>query len=167
VRYDSKAALIASIEHEHEEFVGLASSLPQRDLEAPGVWGDAWTIKDLFAHLTEWEQMFLRWYRDGLEGVEPSMPAAGYKWNETPRLNRAIWRKHRRASWSSVRRRFDASYEEILALSKSLPEEALLSPGQFAWTKANPLVTYLGANTSSHYRTATKILKRWLRHRGN
>jgi hypothetical protein len=34
---------------------------------------------------------------------------------------------------------------------------------RFAWTGKNPLTTYLGANTCSHYRTATKILKRWLR----
>ena len=131
----------------------------------PGVWGDDWTAKDLFAHLTEWEQMFLGWYRDGLAGRKPSLPAPGFRWNETPRLNRAIWRKHRHASWPSVRRRFDASYVEILTLAESLPEEALLAPGSFAWTKANPLVTYLGANTASHYRTATKILKRWLRQR--
>jgi hypothetical protein len=34
---------------------------------------------------------------------------------------------------------------------------------KFASTGKNPLTTYLGANTCSHYRTATKILKRWLR----
>ena len=106
-----------------------------------------------------------RWYRVGREGREPAVPAAGYKWNETPRLNKDIWRKHRNKSWRKVREEFDSSYEEILSLAQRLEENELLTPGFFPWTKKLPLMTYVAANTSSHYRTATKLLKRWLRAR--
>jgi len=163
MKYASKRDLVASIEKEHRAFVELAESVPRARYKEAGVWGDGWTIHDLFAHLTEWEQMFLRWYREGLEGGAPALPAPGYKWNETPKLNRAIWKKHRRRATKRVLEEFDASYEEVLALARRLSEKELLEPGHFAWTKRNPLVTYLGANTSSHYRTARKILERWLR----
>ena len=49
----------------------------------------------------------------------------------------------------------------IVRIVESLPEEALLRPGRFEWTGKNGLVTYLGANTASHYRFAVKVLKRW------
>ncbi len=163
MRFTSKAELVASIEKEHHEFVELASSVARKRYREEGVWGDGWTIKDLFAHLTEWEQMFLGWYREGRDGGEPALPAAGYKWNQTPELNRAIQRKHRPQSVKRVLEEFDASYEEILALVRKLTPEELLTPGHFAWTGKYPLTTYLAPNTCSHYRTATKILKRWLK----
>jgi hypothetical protein len=161
VKFGSKQELLDRIEMEHETFVGLADAVPRKRWKEAGVWGDGWTLHDLVAHLTEWEQMFLRWYREGLEGGTPALPAPGYKWTETPKLNRAIWKKHRARSVTKVREEFDASYEEILDVARRVPEEAIFTPGTFAWTGRNALVTYLGANTVSHYRTATKILKRW------
>ncbi len=165
MKFRSKRDLLEAIEQEHASFVELVDSLRGADRDRPGVWGDDWTVKDLLAHLTAWEQMFLRWYREGAAGLQPAVPADGYKWNETPRLNRAIWREHKDHSWPRVRDAFDASYQEIRDLAGELGESELLTPGRHSWTKKLPLMTYLAANTSSHYRTATKILKRWLRTR--
>lgn len=163
MKFQSKTDLLEAIEREHRTFVDLVGSQPQQLCARAAVWGDDWTIKDLCAHLTEWEQMFLGWYRAGREGRKPAVPAEGYKWNETPLLNKAIWQKHRHKSWRVVRRQFDSSYEEILSLAEQLDERELLTPGLYPWTKKLPLMTYLAANTSSHYRTGTRILKRWLR----
>jgi hypothetical protein len=49
----------------------------------------------------------------------------------------------------------------VLAWVRGLDEEALLQPGHFAWTGRNALSTYVAANSCSHDRTASKILKRW------
>lgn len=163
MKFASKRELLERIEAEHAALLELAATIPTRRYAEPGVWGDDWSIKDLFAHLTEWEQMLLRWYRAGERGEVPAMPAEEFKWNETPRLNRAIQEKHAKRSWKSVRAAFDASYAEVLALARSLDEDDLLRPGRFAWTKKTPLMTYVAANSSSHYRTASGILKRWLR----
>lgn len=163
MKYASKRDLITQIESEHQGFVELIESIPRNQFNEPGVWGDDWTIKDLVAHLTEWEQMFLRWHREGTAGRKPAMPAEGYKWSETRDLNRAIWKKHKNTSWKRVRDAFDRSFDEVLGLAKSLSENELLEPGQFEWTGKNALTTYLGANTCSHYRTASKIIKRWQR----
>jgi len=163
MRFASKPALLEQIEHEHRAFVELVQSIPRARYREPGVWGDGWTVHDLLAHLTEWEQMFLRWYREGRRGRTPAMPAPGYKWGQTPALNRAIWRKHHRESVATVLSRFDASYREILSLARRLSPEDLLVPGRFAWTGKLPLSAYLGPNTCSHYRTAGKFLKRWQR----
>jgi hypothetical protein len=127
------------------------------------VWGDGWTIKDLVAHLAEWHVMFLRWYREGADGRTPVMPAEGYKWNETRKLNHDIHAKHENASWKRVLGMFEDSYAEVLALAGGLSERELLTPGHFAWTKKYPLATYLGPNSASHYRFAIKTLKKWQR----
>jgi hypothetical protein len=163
MRFRSKHQLIDAIEHEHRTLTELVRSIPTSRYREPGVWGDQWTIKDLLAHLTEWEQMFLTWYRDGCDGVAPVLPAPGFKWNETPKLNRAIRRKHLHKSVGLVRREFQSSSREIRALVERLSEDELLVPGCFAWTGKHPLATYLGPNTCSHYRFAAKVVRRWLR----
>ncbi len=163
VKYASKQEFVDRIEREHACFVELSKTLPRDLMTKPGAWGEDWNIKDLFAHLTEWEQMFLIWYRDGLAGIQPDMPATGYKWNETRRLNNDIWKKYKSKSWKRVSEDFDASYDEVHALALSLSEKELLSTGIFAWTTKYPLTTYFGANTCSHYSVATKILRRWLK----
>lgn len=163
MRYASKAGFVDRMEAEHNRFIELAGAIGRARFAEPGVWGEGWTIKDLFAHLTAWEQMFLDWHRVGLAGETPAMPAPGYRWNETPRLNRAIWAAYKDEPWGSVAATFDRSYDEICALVAELSEAELLEEGRFSWTGKHPLTTYLGANTASHYAAGSKILRRFAR----
>lgn len=163
MRYGSKAELLSDIEREHDALLALLADIPADRYGEAGVWGDDWSVHDLLAHLAEWHTLFLRWHDVGLSGAPAQMPAPGYKWNETPRLNRAIQAKHRLRPLAEVRADFAATYEEILGLARALSEDQLLRPGHFTWTGKNPLVVYLGANTASHYRFAKKVLRRWLK----
>ena len=161
MKYTSRQHFTDRVDAEHERFLELAEAIGRDHFETPGVSGDNWTIKDLFAHLTEWERMFLRWHREGLQGKSPALPAPGYRWNETPELNRAIQRHYADTPWESVAESFDASYDDIDALLRTLSAADLFEPARFAWTGKHRLITYLGANTASHYATAANILKRW------
>lgn len=163
MKYASKAAFVERMHAEHDKFLEVAASIPLDRYDEPGVWGDGWTVKDLFAHLTAWEALFLGWYRDGAEGKTPAMPAPGYKWNQTRDLNHEIWEAHKDEPWDEARASFDRSFGEVRTLVDGLSEQDLLEPERFAWTGKHPLTTYLGANTASHYATATKILGRWIR----
>jgi hypothetical protein len=163
MRYRSKDALAADIRMEHDALSAALREIPARRWREPGVWGEGWTVSDLVAHLAEWQRMFLTWYADGLRGATPAMPAPGYKWSETGKLNRAIREKNRLRSSHSVRADFESGYRRIVQVVDSLPAERLLRAGQFRWTGRNPLTTYLGANTASHYRFAARVIKRWLR----
>ena len=163
MRYASKPEFVERIETTHREFLALLKTIPSSRYAEAGVWGDGWTILDLLAHLTEWEQQALRWYREGRNGGNPDRPAPGYKWNQIGQLNRVIWRKHHDRPLDDVVGEFNASYRQILALVKRLSARELLDPGCFAWTGKYPLTTYLGPNTCSHYTFAIKVLKRWLK----
>ena len=162
MKYQSKQALIADIQTQHDLLCERLHEIPKSRGREPGVWGDGWTLTDLVAHLAEWQFMFLTWYEDGLKGVTPKMPSPGYKWNETPKLNRAIWAKHRFRSVGAVRAEFDSGFSRIVGIVEALAPEQLLVPGHFCWTGKNSLGTYLAPNTASHYRFALKVIKRWL-----
>lgn len=163
MRFTSKQELIEAIEESHRALVELASSIPKSRYREAGVWGDDWTVQDLFSHLTAWQRMFLGWHRDGRDRGQPALPAPGYKWNQTPDLNRALWKQHRRKALETVLDEFRSTHDEVLSLVRRLSQKELLAPGHFAWTGQHPLTTYLAPNTCSHYRWAAKILKRWLK----
>jgi len=103
LKYASKRELVRAIEDEHRSLVLLLDSIPTSRHRDEGNWGDGWTINDLLAHLTEWEQMFLRWFREGQAGKRPTLPAPGFKWSETPALNCAIWPKHHGRPTKAIR----------------------------------------------------------------
>ena len=163
MKYHSKDALLQDIRTTHDQLCGLLIEIPEPRWQDPGVWGDEWTVADLVAHLAEWQRMFLVWYEDGSRGAAPRMPAPGYKWNETPRLNLAIRENHRSRPGAAVMTDFESGYQRILQIADGLSIEQLLAPGAFAWTGRNPLTTYLGPNTASHYRFAIRVIRRWLK----
>lgn len=164
MRYTSKKALVDDIRTSHDSLCARLREIPSSRYRERGVWGDGWSVSDLVAHLAEWQFMFLAWYEDGLKGATPRLPAPGYTWRETPRLNRAIWEKHRLRAPALVRDDFDAGHRRILEIIEGLSADELLTPGRFAWTGKHPLATYLGPNTASHYRFAVKVIRRWLLH---
>jgi len=163
MRYHSKTELLHDITAEWDTLRELLQSIPASRYTEAGVWGDDWSVGDLVAHLAEWHMMFLRWFREGQEGSTPEMPAPGYKWNEVPRLNRDIWAKHRARPFAAVDADFTSSYRDIIRVLEGLSEDDLFQTGRFPWTRRNPLVTYVGPNTASHYRFAQKVLRRWLK----
>lgn len=163
MKYATKRELLEDMQDEFRALIDLLERIPEDRFADPGVWGDDWSINDLLAHLAEWHRLFLGWYRAGSAGETPSLPAPGYKWNETPKLNREIWRRHRGRPTAELRRELDATHAEVLQLATRLSPDELLGPGRFPWTGENALVTYLGANTASHYRFAMKVLNRWPR----
>ncbi len=163
MKFRSKRELIERVEREHDAFVGLANSIPARRWREAGVWGEDWTVADLYAHLAEWHRMLLRWVDDGRAGRTPQLPAPGFKWNQTPALNREIQRRFARRSTATLVAEFEATYLEVLALVEDLSEAELLESGRLAWTSKSPLASYVAPNTCSHYAAARKILGRWLR----
>jgi hypothetical protein len=161
MKYESKQALMNDIRTEHDALCARLAGISTARWDEPGVWGDGWTLSDLVAHLAEWQHMLLGWYQDGLRGALPDMPAPGFKWSQTPQLNRAIWEKHRSRSQATVRADFDSGYAQIVHIVEGLSPQQLLEAGHFEWTGKHPLTTYLAPNTASHYRFAIKAIKRW------
>ncbi len=51
-------------------------------------------FSDVVMHLYEWHAMLERWYREGMDGDTPSMPAPGYKWSKIGQLNMRTWENY-------------------------------------------------------------------------
>jgi len=161
-RPKSKEELLTAIAKERGALEAFLETLTREDMLEPDVVG-AWSAKDVLAHLSAWEQLFLGWYCAGLRGETPALPAPGFTWNQLDQLNQQIYEEHRDEPLENVLAFFETSSQDMLALIQSLTDEQLYSPGQVAWTKKNTLSTYIVPNTSSHYAWARKELRKGFR----
>lgn len=42
-------------------------------------------IRDILGHLHHWHEMFLNWYKTGMQGEKPAIPKEGYTFADTPK----------------------------------------------------------------------------------
>jgi hypothetical protein len=159
-----KKDLLSEIQRERRALNDSLALLTSRQMTKPGVTRGGWSVKDVLAHLVEWQQMNLDWYAAGLRGEKPAMPAPGFTLRELPRLNQAIYRKHHRRSLQAVMRDYYSYHERIVALIESLPDSDLVTLERFSWTgRSWTLSDYLRASTAAHYLWARKRIQRWWR----
>lgn len=149
----TKEQMLEQIDKERKALDEFLFTLTPEEKTQPNALG-MWSVKDVMAHLLEWEQMFLGWYKAGLRGRLPEKPAPGFKWNQLPELNQQIYEKYRSQSLADVQRQFRASYRQIMKTLHGLPEEDIFTPKRFAWTEKHALLAFILPNTSSHYRWA-------------
>lgn len=161
-RPTSKAELLAAIDRERSALDAFLTDLTPEQMTAPGVVGE-WSVKDVLAHLVEWEQMVLSWYAAGLRGETPALPAPGYNWGKLPQLNQMIYEKHRDRPLDEVLAQYQSSHAAIMALIQQLPDKDLFGAHRYAWTRDNTLGAYLVSATSSHYLWARNELRKGIK----
>ena len=159
-----KKELLGEIQRERSALDDTLALLTARQMTKAGVTRGGWSVKDILAHLVEWQQMNLDWYAAGLRGEKPAMPAPGFTLRELPRLNEMICRKHHRRSLQAVLRDYRSHHERVVELIKSLPDSDLVTLGRFPWTGPSwTLSDYLRASTAAHYLWARTRIRRWWR----
>ena len=117
-------------------------------------------ITDVLAHLHHWHLMMLDWYKVGMTGIKPEMPAKGYTWKTTPELNLEIWKKYSDADLLEIKNNLQDSFLRVQELISKHTEEELFEKKRYKWTGTTSLASYLISATSSHYDWAYKLIKK-------
>lgn len=161
----SKTELLNAIVQERQALERLLAGLSPEQMLLPGALGE-WSVKDVLAHLVEWEQMFLGWLAAGQRGETPALPAEGYNWRQLGELNQKIYEQYRAAPLDEILALFKTSFAQVCALLESLSEADLVTPGRPAWTGKHILIGFADANTANHYRWARQGLAKGLKKLG-
>ena len=158
-----KKELLIEIQYERNVLDDTLALVPVRKMSKAGVTRGGWSVKDVLAHLVEWQKMNLDWYTAGLRGEKPAMPAPGFTLRELPRLNQMIYRKHHRRSLKAVMYDYQSYHDRVVELIENLPDSDLVTLNRFSWTGPSwTLSDYLRASTAAHYLWARKRIRRWL-----
>ena len=127
-----------------------------------GVIGE-WSVKDVLAHLVDWEQRCLNWIEASFRGETPETPAPGMTWKDIDILNQQIFAKHRNRTLEAVLDEFNSSYQAILKTVEDISEEDLTNPHRFGWRAGRPLWKLIASNTYNHYRWAKTEIHKWMK----
>ena len=160
-RPKSKNELLELSQNNYIKLLGLVNSYSNEDVKREFPIGTLnRNIKDVLAHLHQWHLMMLEWYKIGMNGEKPDMPAKGYTWKTMPELNKKIWEDYRNIKLEEAKELLDKSYSEVQKLIKKHSNDELFEKKRFKWTGTTSLAAYLISNTSSHYDWGSKLIKK-------
>jgi hypothetical protein len=159
-RPSSKPEVLATAEREFGRLWDAVDAVSPLDREAPGAC-DAWSVKDILAHLDAWHRMWLRWEQAGATGEATPMPAEGFTWAQTPALNARIHADTAGEQWEAVCDRLRDSYTRITTVLSGYPDDDLFVRKVYRWTGSTSVGSYAVSATSSHYAWASGLIRRW------
>ncbi len=161
-RAKTKSELILSSQNEFNFLLELVNSIPETLLTRRGVC-DVWSVKDILAHLHAWHLLFLTWYKEGMAGKKPAMPAPGLTWKQTPDLNQLIFEEYQDESFLVILTSLNSSFQEVSTIIQKHTDQELFTKKLHQWTGSTSMGSYLVSATASHYSWASTQIKKWIK----
>ena len=117
------------------------------------------TVADVICHLHEWHLMMQTWYKVGMSGKKPAIPAEGFTFQTLPALNHRIWEQYKGTELKKAIVMFKKSHKDVMALIAKHSDSELFTKKKYPWTGTTSLGAYFISATSSHYDWGLKTVK--------
>lgn len=157
---NEKEILLENSDKTFKALLEILESVPSRKRSISVETGERdKNFRDVIMHLYEWHAMLERWYREGMDGDLPFMPAPGYKWSTLKKLNMEIWENYQDTTLNQALKKLKLSHERVMELIKNHTNEEIMTKKYYKWTKTSNLYIYFAANTFQHYTWAIKKCK--------
>jgi hypothetical protein len=151
---DQVSRLLKRLDTAWTAFNESYAGLPDTHLLEPGVAGD-WSVKDVLAHVTTWEEEALKHLPLIIAGGRPPRYAAAYGGIDA--FNAQVWERKRDLSLAQVRQQLDDTHRRLIAFIQSAPAEHFSGE-----TRAR---RRLRLDTYSHYPIHTRMVWEWRKQR--
>jgi hypothetical protein len=152
----NKQELLSKIETAHSEWQSLIAEVDQARLSEPGVTGD-WSVKDLVAHVSSWQQRVL----DRMDADTTGAPIE-FAGRDLEEINVALYDRNRDRPLDDVLSEAEETYSRFMERVRGLSEQQLFEPGQFSFTKENPVYLWIAGDTFEHYDEHSATIREWL-----
>lgn len=145
--------LLKRIESEWAAFKGSYAAMPDTRLMEPGVAGD-WSVKEILAHVTIWEEEALKHLPLIIEGGRPPRYVT---YGGIDAFNALMTEQRRSLSLADVVRQLDETHGRLIAFIQGTPAE------QF--TRETRARRRLRLDTYSHYPLHAEMIRAWRQQR--
>ena len=129
----------------HTQLEALLATIPDEEQTRSGVT-EGWSVKDHLAHLTWWEQRVIRM----LAGAPDPINAIPGENKSEDDINAYVFAQNHARSLADVRAAFDASYQEMLQLITTAPDDV--------FTKYHD---WISGNSDYHYDEHRQMFEAW------
>jgi hypothetical protein len=146
----SRKALLKRIDERWQDLLASYAGLSDADLLTPGVTG-TWSVKDIIAHVTTWEEEALAHLPVVLAGKRP--PRYSVTHGGINAFNAQMTAKNRERSLAEVLRRRDDIHSRLVEFVQRVPESECGGDTRFR--------RRLRLDTYGHYVVHTRAIRAW------
>ena len=155
-----KAKLLDQMSTSYAALEEILAPLDKTQYSTEGVI-PGWSIKDMLAHIASWHHRLLMWLVAAVRNEEPTISGPDNV-EEMDALNAQFYHENKSRPLDEVLADFRTSRQQIMDIVQAMPEEDLMSPHRFAWTKGEPLWQAIAGDTYEHYREHIAQIQEWL-----
>lgn len=160
-----KQELLDNIRHDRARLDIAIATLTPAQLFEPALEGGL-SPKDVLAHITVWEQRFLREVAKAQRGEEPQWPEPGFGMADVDRLNARDYEANRARDLDEIVAESRRSYDEFVRAIDAMSDDDLTRGDRFSWTGGHPLALFASANSDDHYREHAQQIEAWHKDKG-
>jgi hypothetical protein len=146
----NRSQLLKRLEKAWEAFKESYAGLSDSELMEPGVLG-GWSVRDIIAHVTWWEEEALTHLPLILDGRKP--PRYSVTYGGIDAFNAQMTARKRDLPLSEVQRNQDDTHRRLIDFIQSSPEEQLIRETRFRHR--------LRLDTYSHYPEHAAAIRKW------
>jgi hypothetical protein len=152
----NKDELLIAIKRDRTALDGLVERVPDNRMTEPALVG-GWSVKDVLAHITAWEQLCLKWIK---ENKREELTWGGDNNQQVDTLNAKLYAENLDRPLKAVREQSKHSYDQMLAAVEWLSDQDLAAKP--SWAPGAETWQIISANSDDHYREHIEQLARWL-----
>jgi hypothetical protein len=145
-----RAQLLARLDRAWTSFTDSYAGLSEAEMLEPGVTG-AWSVRDLIAHVTWWEEEALTHLPEMLRGRRPPRYSVLYGGIDT--FNAQMAERKQALSLADVLREQDETHRRLIALIERAPADQITTDTR--WRHRLRLDTY------GHYPKHAAAIRKW------
>jgi hypothetical protein len=149
-----RSQFLKRLEAAWEEFKASHAGLSDSEMMEPGVTR-TWSVKDLIAHVTSWEQESLEHLPTILAGKKP--PRYSVTYGGIDAFNAQMTDRNRNLTLPEVLRQRDDTHRRLIDFIKGVPEAELVRETRFR--------RRLRLDTYSHYPKHAEAIRKWRKRR--
>jgi len=145
-----KQQILEKLDQAWVEFTDSCAGLTDEQMQQPGVMGD-WSVRDLMAHISWWEEEALKHLPTILAGRRP--PRYSVTYGGIDAFNARMTEQRSTLALEEVRRRLLETHARLLEYVRTIPEEQFTTETRFR--------RRLRLDTYSHYPVHTQAIHAW------
>ena len=149
IREDQVKKLLKRLDTAWAAFIESYAGLPDARLTEPGAMGD-WSVKDILAHVTTWEEEALKHLPLIIEGGSPPRYVT---YGGIDAFNAQMTERKRGLTLSEVQTQLDETHHRLIDFVQGLPEDQL--------RPTTRLRRRLRLDTYSHYAEHAEAIRQW------
>jgi len=144
IKYITAKDFVERFKKDHAEYMTLWAGLTEAQMtQRPGPQED-WSVKDLIAHLTWWQDHMLEWVKMALDGETVVR-------DETiDEANARVFNKKKDLPLETVLAEWNASYPTVITLVETMTDEQI-NDSSLVNIEGHALMHFLIGDTFGHY----------------